>query len=168
MPTGPTEITGRAGELWSALQGRIEDVRSVVTRTSDEDWSRRCEAEAWPVGLVAFHITLGLRRQAKWIERALAGRPPHAFDWERTHSLNVLVARRALRIRQADVLMALSDAADRWRRLLAVAGDAGLARAAFRHQERERAVEWVAETLTPRHIDEHLRSIRAALAADRA
>lgn len=162
--TGPPE---RAEELWSRLSSRIDAVRSLVLAVDDDGWVRRCEAEGWPLALVACHITLGLRRQAKWVMRAIAGRAPHAFDWERTHALNALVARRDLLIRRRDVLTALSDAAARWRALVTDVGEADLGRPAFRYQDRVQTIEWVMAALAPRHIDEHLRSVRRTLNADR-
>lgn len=157
----------RTAELWSRLSQRIEAVRSLVLAVDDDAWGRRCEAEGWSLALVACHVTLGLRRQAKWVSRAIAGRPPHAFDWERTHALNALVARRDLLIRRQDVLTALSDAADRWRALVTSASEAELGRPAFRYRDRVQTLEWVMAALAPRHIDEHLRSIRRTLDADR-
>jgi hypothetical protein len=85
------------------------------------------------------------------------------FDWERTHALNALIARRVSLPTKAAVLDALADGAARWGRLLEVATDEDLARMAFRRGETLRPVAWVADVVAPRHIDEHARSIRAAL-----
>lgn len=138
---------------------------SVLERLEPMSWETRTISEGWPVALVACHVSIALRRQAGWVERVLRGQRPHAFDWERSHALNALVARRVVRPAPAPVLEALRAALERWRRLLELLSDEDLDRVAFRQGSVEKTAEWVAETLVPRHVDEHLRSIRAALAS---
>lgn len=156
-------LDGRRLEAWTRLSSRVREVERILGGLDLASWDRRCASEGWSVGLVGCHISLGLRRQARWIERVLQGRRPHAFDWDRTHALNRLVARRVLRAQPADVLRGLAVGLDRWRRVLERATDADLARWAFHFQGKDSSVEWVAAVLAPRHVDEHLRSIRAAL-----
>lgn len=161
--------TGRRLEIWSRLRSRTAEVEALLARIADEALQTRCEGEGWSIELIGCHIALGLRRQAKWIELALIGRPPHRFDWDRSHALNALVARRFSKPGRAEVLHALRAGSRRWRELLARASDADLGRIAFEHEGNERSVDWVSGVLAPRHVDEHLRSIRAALGeADRA
>lgn len=156
-------LSGRRFEVWSRISGRITELRTLLERLEPEGWERRTLAEGWPVALVACHIPLALRRQARWIELVLNGRQPHAFDWERSHALNALVARRFVRPGPAEVLQALSAAAERWQHLLERMREDELDLPSFRQGPHQRTAEWVAGTLTPRHIDEHLRSIRATI-----
>jgi uncharacterized damage-inducible protein DinB len=153
---------GAADRIWSRLVERIDDVRALVRELDDGAWRRTCAGEGWSVALVLCHVTLGLRRQAGWVERAVRGRAAHSFNWERTHALNALVWRRARDVRREHVEASLDAAAERWRTVLLRASDADLARAAFRYDGVERPVEWVAGVLAPRHVDEHMRSVRAA------
>lgn len=157
-------LEGRRLELWSRLSSRVSALQDLLGTLDREQWRLRCEGEGWPIGLVACHVSLGLRRQARWLELVLADRGPHTFDWERTHALNALVARRVIRPQPADVIRALADGLERWRPLLERMTDADLARTAFRFEGRDSSVEWVAGALAPRHIDDHTRGIRAALA----
>jgi DinB family protein len=158
-------LGGRRLELWSRLSSRVTALRDLLAELDGEQWDRPCEGEGWSVGLVGCHISLGLRRQATWLERVIAGGPPHTFTWDRTNALNALVVRRVLRPDRSEVLQALALGLERWRRLLERATDADLARPSFRAGGRDSSLEWVAGALAPRHIDDHLRSIRAALAS---
>ncbi len=138
-------------------------LEATLTPLTEDQWDLRCEGEGWSVGLVGCHVGLGLRRQARWIERVLAGGVAHDFSWERTHALNALVKRRVLRPDPDEVLRSLRDGLERWQRLLEALTEADLSRIAFRMGPNERSVDWVAGTLAVRHIDEHTRSIRAVL-----
>lgn len=149
-------------EAAAELRRAITEVRSLLGRVEDDSWAMVCSAEGWTVGLVFCHVSIGLRRQGGWAERALRGRSPHSFDWERTHSLNKLVARRVQPDRSA-VVASLDRGERRWERVFALARDGDLDRPAFRMGDSERGIGWVASRLAPRHIDEHLRSIRLTL-----
>lgn len=159
----PAPLDGRRLELWALLSSRVGALRDLVAELDAPQWRVRCEGEGWPVGLVGCHVSLGLRRQARWLELLLAGRGPHRFSWERTNALNAVVARRVITPARPDVLLALDDGLVRWHRLIVRMADADLARVAFRLEGHERSAEWVARVLAVRHVDEHTRSIRAAL-----
>ncbi len=157
------EMTGTQAEVWSRLSMRVRTLEQLLGSVTIEQWTLPCDAEGWSVGLVGCHVGLGLRRQAGWLERVAAGGEPHDFSWDRTHKLNALVQRRILRPDRAEVLRSLADGLDRWHRLLGTTTESDLARTAFRQGPNERSVEWVGGVLAVRHIDEHTRSIRAAL-----
>jgi hypothetical protein len=157
-------LEGRRSELWSRIWTRVEQLRELLATIPDDKLAMVCEAEGWPIALVGCHVALGLRRQANWVRRALAGSGPTVFDWERTHALNALIARRIGQPEKTEILRALREGAQRWRELLERATDDDLGRTAFRQATHERPVEWVAGVVAPRHIDEHTRSVRAALA----
>jgi hypothetical protein len=157
------ELTARRSELWSRISTRTDELQRLLAAIPDDALATTCAAEGWSVAFVGCHISLGLRRQANWVRRVLAGSGPMVFDWERTHSLNALMARRVERPAKAEILRALADGAELWRQLLQRASDDDLERLAFRLGEHVKPIEWVAAVVVPRHIDEHMRSIRSAL-----
>src|SRR6266849_910907 len=57
------------------------------------DCRRTSSAEGWPAVIVAYHIGLGLRRQAGFIARALTDEDPFLFEWEPTNAMNAVNAR---------------------------------------------------------------------------
>lgn len=156
-------LAGRRLELWTPLAARISELDEILRRATTEQWQLRCEGEGWSVGLVGCHVGLGLRRQVKWIERVLRGRQAHDFRWERAHAINALVQRQVLVPDRSIVFRSLEAGRERWRRLLERMTDGDLSRIAFRMDPHERSVEWVTGVLVVRHIDEHMRSMRAAL-----
>lgn len=160
--TALAPMDGRRLELWHRMSSRLADLTAILNGLGPDQWTIRCDREGWSVGLVACHISVALRRQAGWIEWVLAGRRAHRFDWERSHALNALVARRATPER-AETLRALGDAGERWHRLLSKMTEPDLDLIGFQQKERMMPVEWVAGTLVPRHIEEHARSVRQAI-----
>jgi hypothetical protein len=158
-----SEPSGRRLELWSKISAKVGEVRTLMSETSTDALAARCEAEGWPVAFVGCHLALGLHRQANWVRRVLAGSGPTAFDWERTHSLNALFVRKIARPERDDILAALDEGLARWRGLLDGASDDDLERIAFRQGENVRPIAWVAGVVAIRHLDEHMRSIKAAL-----
>src|SRR5688572_9045656 len=89
---------GVGGSLWQTrrvpahgeiladeLDTEIKKLVATLDPMSDEQWRRTAAAEGWPVGLVVFHVAIGLERQAGWIERALEGGPPHEFSRDATN-----------------------------------------------------------------------------------
>lgn len=88
-----TQLDGRRSELWSRISTRVADMRQLLESTRDDALATGVTVRGWSIALVGCHVSLGLRRQANWVRRVLAGGGPTVFDWERTHSLNALIAR---------------------------------------------------------------------------
>jgi len=145
------------------MSAKVEELRALFSGIDPDALAATCDAEGWPIAFVGCHLALGLHRQANWVRRVLAGSGPTVFDWERTHSLNALFVRKVVRPEREAILDALDDGLVRWRALLERANDDDLDRMAFRQGEHLRPIAWVAGVVAPRHIDEHMRSIRAAL-----
>ncbi|MHB8631998.1 MAG: DinB family protein, partial [Candidatus Limnocylindria bacterium] len=99
--------------LADELDAEIKKVVATLDRLSDEQWRRTAAAEGWPVGLVAFHIALGLERQAGWIEQALGGGPPHQFSRDATNQMTAAVANAGIVPSKPFVLAGLPVAAAR-------------------------------------------------------
>jgi len=152
----------RGESLATELGTRLAELDALVASLQPSQLAL-ISAEGWPVGFVACHITLGLVRQRRWIERRLRTGTIHDFSWDATNELNRRLARRigipdaaALRhcLRErGDALVALA------RRLT----DPELDTTAFAFNEHQRTVEWVIRRVALRHIDDHVASIKAAV-----
>lgn len=148
-----------AEELWA----KVSEVIATLEGMSDDQWRLTCVAEGWPVGLVAFHITLGLERQGGWIENALDGGPVHEFSWDQTDEMNAAVAKAGILPSRQFVLAGLPAAGARLRALLQNMSDSDLDRTALSHSGKDRSVQVLMKVFM-RHIDEHAASIRHAVA----
>lgn len=155
---------GERGERCAqAVLTRVADLEQTLLRIDLQLWGRRCEAEGWPVGLVASHIGLGLDRQAGWIEEHARSGVAHAFSWDETNDLNAENARRRGILSRMSATRFLRDRADRIASLARALTDAQLDAVVFTYEGKGRTAEWVLSVLACRHIDEHHRSIKAAL-----
>lgn len=160
---------GERGERCAdAILTRVAELEQTLAPLDVEEWRRPCEDEGWPLGLVASHIGLGLDRQAGWIEEHSRSGEPHAFSWDETNELNAENARRRGLLSRMTSLRFLRDRAERIASLARGLSDEQLDAIVFSHQDKGRTAEWVLSVLACRHIDEHHRSIRAALGAGRS
>lgn len=157
MPAARGEV------LAEALSAKVSEIVATLDRLSDEQWRRTCAAEGWSVGLVAFHIALGVERQGGWIEQALEGGPAHQFSWDVTNELNAAVANARILPSKPFVLAGLPVTADRLCTLLQTMSDSDAARVALSSGGKDLSIEFVMKNLM-RHIDEHVASIRDAVA----
>lgn len=149
--------------LAEALSTKVSEIMALLDPLSDEQWRRTCAAEGWPVGLVAFHIALGIERQGGWIENALEGGPAHEFSWDLTDEMNAAVAKAGILPSRSFVLAGLPAAAERLRALLQNMSDSGADRVALSYDGKDVSVRVVMKGLM-RHIDEHATSLRKAVA----
>lgn len=153
-----------SGELLAgALSAKVSEIIATLERVSDEQWRRTCATEGWPVGLVAFHIALGIERQGGWIENALEGGPVHEFSWDQTDEMNAAVARAGILPSRPFVLAGLAAAAERLRARLQNMSDSDAERTALSYKSRDLSVQVLMQVFM-RHVDEHHASIRKAVA----
>ena len=158
-------MSARGDRLADELVLRVADLRATIENLTDDDWRLICAGEGWPIGFVVYHLSLGFERQAGWLERRCAGGPLAEFDWEDTHALNAALLRRH-GLPTAEMTRAALD-----RRLTRLTGvvrsltDAQLDETTLLFGERERSAEWIVRVVALHHLADHLKSIRAALAA---
>ncbi len=158
-------MSERGDRCADAILGRITELERTLAPLDIEQWGRPCEGEGWPLGLVASHIGLGLDRQAGWIEEHARSGEAHAFSWDETNDLNAQNARRRGLLSKMSALRFVRDRAERIAGLARGLTDEQLDALVFTYQEKGRTAEWVISVLACRHIDEHHRSITAALGA---
>jgi hypothetical protein len=158
-------MSERGDRCAEAILTRIAELEHTLAPLGIEDWRRPCEGEGWPVGLVASHIGLGLDRQAGWIEEHARSGEPHAFSWDETNELNAENARRRGLLSRMSALRFVRDRAERIAALARRLTDDQLDAVVFVSGGKGRTAEWVLSVLACRHLDDHHRSIKAALAA---
>jgi DinB family protein len=147
--------------LLPEVEATIDEATATIGALVADAWVCRCEAEGWPVAVVALHIALGLRRQASFIALARDGRAPFAFDWEATHALNARVAARGVPSKEI-VRRELHKGRSRLLTLLAGMSEAELGRTALTYEGHEFDVERIVRRIVLPHAHGHLASIRAA------
>ena len=152
-------------QLRELLDERLSELMQTLNALTAIEWSAICPGEGWPVGYVAHHVAQGISRPQGWITQALAGDDPFEFDWEVTHELN---ARRSGRLGlppKDETLRLLDMTGAHFCELVGSLSDTQLDLMAFAQGPSiRRSIEWVGK-LVARHVDEHLRGIRAALSS---
>lgn len=161
-------MAARCEHLAEQLEARIAELKEMIEQLTESQWRVVCADEGWPIGFVAYHVSLGLERQAGWIERRVAGGPPSKFDWEGTHTLNAALLRRHGLPSKAVTSAALDRRVTRLARIVRSLTEAELDEMTLLFGDHQRSAEWIVRALALRHIDDHTRSIRAALAAQTA
>ncbi len=158
-------MTTPGEQLASKIQARVTDLDAVLQPLDERAWSRRCEAEAWSIGLVAYHIGRGLARQAGWIEDMLQGAAPHRFSWDATHELNASIAAENGSPAKAGTLRFLSEQSERLGALARMMTDEQLDAVAALFNQRGATASYVIGGVALDHIESHAASIRRTLDA---
>lgn len=131
---------------------------------SDADCRRTSAAEGWPAVIVAYHIGLGLRRQAGFIARALTGEEPFDFQWEPTHDINAVNAHEHASMTND---AAAEEIAEGWARLRTVIdrmAEDDWSRDVFAFEGRPRSADVVLRRIVLPHVTDHLKSLRITVA----
>jgi hypothetical protein len=140
----------------------------VISRSLDEEERRLLSvAEGWPAVIVAYHIGLGLRRQAGFIARALTGEDAFEFEWEPTHDMNAVNAREHASMSKDE---AAEEVREGWTRLQTVIGrmaEADWACEVFASGGRPWSADVVLRRIVLPHVTQHLDSLRRTLATSR-
>jgi hypothetical protein len=156
-------MSARAIALADEFLERFATVEGLLRSLTDEHWALPCSGEGWPVGYVAHHIGQGIVRPRSWIEQALVGKEPFAFDWEVTHALN---RRRSAQLGlppRDDTLRFVKVTAEHFSVLVRSLSDEQLDRVGFAQGPAQRDVAWIVK-LVMRHMDEHRAGILGAIA----
>ena len=149
--------------LADEIDVEIKKLIATLEPLTDEQWRRTAPADGWPVGLVAFHIALGLERQAGWIDQALEGGPPHQFSWDVTDQMNAALANAEILPSKPFVLAGLPVAAARMCAFLRAVSDVDLDRVALSSGGGTATIGSLMRKRIMQHIREHGASIRDAL-----
>jgi DinB family protein len=132
---------------------------------SDADCRRTSSAESWPAVIVAYHIGLGLRRQAGFIARALTGEEPFEFQWEPTHDMNAVNAREHASMSKDEAADEIEAGWTRLQNVIARMAEEDWSRDVFTFAGHSRSADVVLRRIVLPHVTEHLTSLRTTVAA---
>ena len=149
------------------LRALVTDALATTRGLGEEECRRQSAAEGWPAVIVAYHIGLGLRRQAGFIARALTGEAPFDFEWEPTHAMNAVNAREHGSMSKETAAEEIEAGWDRLQSVIARMGDEDWSRAVFAFGGRPRSADVVLRRIVLPHVSEHMQSLRSTIAAKR-
>jgi len=141
------------------------DEALAISRGMTEDQCRLATlAEGWPAVVVAYHIGLGLRRQAGFIGRALTGEAPFEFEWEPTHAMNAVNAREHGSMSKDTAGLEIEEGWGRLQGVIARMGEEDWSREVFAFAGRPRSADAVLRRIVLPHLTEHLQSLHRTVA----
>jgi hypothetical protein len=148
-------------QVGDGVAGALATARGMT----DADCRQLSSAESWPAVIVAFHIGLGLRRQAGFIARALTGEAPFEFQWEPTHEVNAVNAREHALMSKDEAAHEIEEGWARIQTVTARMADDDWSRDVFAFGGRRRSADVVLRRIVLPHVTEHLASLRATVGA---
>jgi len=149
------------------LRVLVSDALATTRGLDEEECRRQSAAEGWPAVIVAYHIGLGLRRQAGFIARALTGEEPFDFAWEPTHAINAINAHEHASMSKETAAEEIEQGWDRLQSVIARMRDEDWSRAVFVFGGRPRSADVVLRRIVLPHVSEHLQSLRATIPGKR-
>jgi hypothetical protein len=146
------------------LRAAVGEALATAAALTEAQCRRISRDEGWPAVIVAYHIGLGLRRQAGFIARALTGEEPFVFAWEPTHDMNAVNAREHAGMGKDEAVREIADGWDRLRGVVDRMTEADWAREVFSFGGRARSADVVLRRIVLPHVSEHLGSLRTTVA----
>ena len=153
------------GAVFAEVGEAVTIALATTRHMTEMDCHRTSSAEGWPAVIVAYHIGLGLRRQAGFIARALTGEEPFEFQWEPTHDMNAVNAREHAEMSKDDAADEIAEGWARLRAVIARMAEGDWSRDVFAFEGRRRSAEVVLRRIVLPHLIDHLASLRATVAA---
>jgi hypothetical protein len=161
-------VTNDRAAVLTEIGAAVGDLLAIARGLDEEESRFSSVVEGWPAVIVAYHIGLGLRRQAGFIARALTGEEAFEFEWEPTHDMNAVNAREHASMSKDE---AAEEVQEGWTRLRTVIGrmaEEDWAREVFASGGRRWSADAVLRRIVLPHVTQHLDSLRRTLAPSRA
>jgi len=158
---------GAKGEaLAGQFEKKVHEATAVFEKLSDTDWKKTTSAEKWSVGVVAHHVAMGHEGIGGIIKTIATGQPMPHFTMDMLHAMNAKHAQEHAGCTLAQTLALHQKNAAAAAALVRGLSDADLARSAPVHTGAPvMSVEQIVNGILINHINEHLGSIRATVAA---
>ena len=158
-------MDGRSEVLARRFERAIGELIAAVEACSDADWQATGSDGAWSVAATAHHIVAAFPIETRLIGAVAAGTPPPALTWELVDGANARHALEYAQCTKAEVLDLLHRDAPRMAELVRGLSNEQLDRAAIVPLFGAAPItthELIEGGALIGHIEEHLRSLRAA------
>lgn len=159
-------MSERAEVLGTLFEKSVGELAALLEGATDADWQTRCPDEERPVGVVAHHVAGGLHAQVGWLLAVANGQPLPPITAAMIDEQNETHAARHAHHSKVETLAALQRNADMAAAAIRALSDEQLDRAGWMplFGERPLTAEQIVRGVMIRHIIQHTRSMRAALA----
>ncbi len=157
-------MSDRAKTLTERFEEANQELIRTVERCSDTQWRATTLAEGWSVGVAAHHLAEGHKAIARLIQAAASDQPLPPLSMEALDQRNAEHARQHVNCTRAETLELLRQNATEAAAMVRGLSDDQLDRIAQARIGPMKVQEMI-ERILIGHVQNHLGSIRATLAA---
>ena len=154
----------KADALAKQFEAKVQEATSVLEKLSDADWKKVTAAEKWPVGVTAHHVAMGHAGIAGLLKSVASGQHKASMTMDDLHAMNAQHAKDFANVSKAETVALHKKNAAAAAALVRGLSDADLARSAtVLTGMPAMTVEQIVTNILINHVDEHYKSIRAAV-----
>jgi hypothetical protein len=156
---------GAKGEaLAKQFEAKVQEATGVLEKLTDADWKKKTSGEQWTVGVVAHHVAGGHEGISGIIKTVASGQSMSSFTMDMLHGMNAKHAQEFANATKAETLALHKKNAAAAAAVVRGLSDADLARSGtVLTGMPAMTVEQIVTNILINHVDEHVRSIRAAV-----
>ena len=148
-------MAAKAEALAKQFEAKVQEATGVFDRLSDADW-KRAASEQWTVGVVAHHVAGGHEGISGIIKTVASGKSVPGFTMDMLHDMNAKHAKEFANVSKAETIALHKKNA---------AAAAVVLRGTVLTGMPPMSVEQIINGILLNHVEEHLKSIRAAISA---
>ena len=159
-------MAAKAEALAKQFEAKVQEATAVLDRLSDADWKKTTSAEKWTVGVVAHHMAGGHEGIAGIIKTVAGGQSIPNFTMDMLHDMNAKHAKEFANVSKAETIALHKKNAAAAAVVLRGLSDADLSKSGtVLTGMPPMSVEQIINGILLNHVEEHLKSIRAAISA---
>lgn len=158
-------MAGKAEALAKQYEAKVQEATGVFDRLSDADW-KKTTSDKWTVGVVAHHVAGGHEGISGIIKTVASGQSVPNFTMDMLHDMNAKHAKEFANVSKAETIALHKKNAAAAAAVVRGLSDADLGKSGtVLTGMPPMSVEQIINGVLLNHVEEHLKSIRAAVGA---
>jgi hypothetical protein len=158
-------MAGKADALAKQYEAKVQEATGVFDRLSDADW-KKTTSDKWTVGVVAHHVAGGHEGISGIIKTVASGQSVPNFTMDMLHDMNAKHAKEFANVSKAETIALHKKNAAAAAAVVRGLSDADLGKSGtVLTGMPPMSVEQIIQAILLNHVEEHLKSIRAAVGA---
>lgn len=158
-------MAGKAEALAKQYEAKVQEATGVFDRLSDADW-KKTTSDKWTVGVVAHHVAGGHEGISGIIKTVASGQSVPNFTMDMLHDMNAKHAKEFANVSKAETIALHKKNAAAAAAVVRGLSDVDLGKSGtVLTGMPPMSVEQIINGVLLNHVEEHLKSIRAAVGA---
>ena len=152
--------------LAKQYEAKVQEATATLEQLSEADWKKTTGGETWTVGVVAHHVAGSHEGIAGIIKTVASGQSMPNFTMDMLHDMNAKHAKEFANVSKAETIALHKKNAAAAAAVVRGLSDADLGKSAtVLTGMPPMSVEQIIHGILLNHVEEHLKSIRAAVGA---